>query len=333
MLKSILSALALSIFCIQLHAQPNFVIIYTDDMGWTGTSVEMDTSIANGGSKSDYYLTPGLDTFATQGMVFSRAYAPAPKCAPSRNSILTGKTPARANYTEVSSRVDSTRNLLAPVLSNRLNPSYTILPEWLQSTGLNYTTAHFGKWHIGGGQSRPQLNGFDSADGNTGNNDGNTGNGAVPDPKTMFDLTTRSKAFIQSAVNAGDPFYLQVSHYAVHSGFEYLQSTFTDYDTVSVGTNHDSQIYGAMTTDTDSAIWILNKFIDSLQLDTNTYVVVMSDNGAATGISNNTPLQRGKVFLWEGGIRTPFMIKGPGISPGTYCHEPIAQWDLYKTIT
>ena len=73
--------------------QPNIILILTDDQGWNGTSQQMNQNMPN--SKSDYYITPNVERIAGQGMTFSRGYAPAPKCAPTRNSILTGQTPAK----------------------------------------------------------------------------------------------------------------------------------------------------------------------------------------------------------------------------------------------
>ena len=83
--------------------QPNFVIIMLDDQGWTGSSVQMDADLST--SKSDYYVTANLETLASSGMVFSRGYAPAPKCAPSRNSILTGMSTARNSFTSTDNNI------------------------------------------------------------------------------------------------------------------------------------------------------------------------------------------------------------------------------------
>ena len=69
------------------------LLVYIDDLGWADTSVEMIHGRKN--TRSDFYQTPHLQRMADEGMVFSDAYAPAPVCTPSRNSMLHGMTPAR----------------------------------------------------------------------------------------------------------------------------------------------------------------------------------------------------------------------------------------------
>ena len=92
-MKNIL--LLLSVCCLTKFsfAAPNFIVVYMDDLGWADTSVEMVRDQSE--TRSDFYETPNLEQLAEEGMVFSDAYAPAPVCTPSRNSILHGMTPAR----------------------------------------------------------------------------------------------------------------------------------------------------------------------------------------------------------------------------------------------
>ena len=81
------------VFGLTAVEKPNFVLIYVDDLGWTDSSVEMVQGDEN--TRSDFYQTPFLAKLAQEGMVFSNAYAPAPVCTPSRNSMLHGMTPAK----------------------------------------------------------------------------------------------------------------------------------------------------------------------------------------------------------------------------------------------
>ena len=76
--------------------RPNFILFLVDDLGWTDTSVAMMRGRPD--SCSDFYRTPALERMARQGMVFSSAYAPAPVCSPTRDSILYGQTPARLHH-------------------------------------------------------------------------------------------------------------------------------------------------------------------------------------------------------------------------------------------
>ena len=72
---------------------PNFVLIYIDDLGWTNTSVSMDSRQPN--ELQGFYETPNIEALAARGMRFSNAYAPASVCTPARKSIQIGKSPAR----------------------------------------------------------------------------------------------------------------------------------------------------------------------------------------------------------------------------------------------
>lgn len=323
-------------FTVKISAQvpPNFVIVVLDDQGWTGTSVQMDALITD--SKSDFHITPTLETLALNGMTFSQGYAPAPKCSPSRASILTGKTPARNNFTTTDNAIATNKILIEPTIVKALDGNEITYAEWLKSTGLNYRTAHFGKWHQGNSTaSSPASNGFDFTDGSTNNNTGNQGGTVQTDPKKIFELTTKSIEFIQDAVKDGVPFALQLSHYSVHEDVEARQATIDLYSDAlqrPLGTRHDNIEYAAMTEDTDDGIDLLLTEITNLGLDDNTYIIFVSDNGAQLNLSNNSPLSYGKSFIKEGGIRVPFIIKGPNVVKNIKNTEAIVGYDLFPTI-
>ncbi|WP_297798708.1 sulfatase-like hydrolase/transferase [uncultured Polaribacter sp.] len=321
-------------FGFNVTAQSNFVIVVLDDQGWTGTSVQMDASLLD--SKSDYYITSELESLASKGMTFSRGYAPAPKCSPSRNSILIGKTPARANFTNTDNVIATGKILIEPTIITVLDGNEVTYAEWLKSIGMNYRTAHFGKWHQGNtSDSSPANNGFDFTDGSTSNGDGSQGGTVQADPKKIFELTTKSIEFIQNAVNDGVPFALQLSHYAVHSDIEARQETIDLYNDEAqrpIGTRHDNVEYAAMTEDTDDGLGLLLDEITNLGLDSNTYVIFVSDNGGQMNFTDNSPLSFGKTFIKEGGIRVPFIVKGPNIIQDSRNSEVIVGYDLFPTI-
>src|SRR5690606_38410562 len=129
-----------------------------DDLGWSSLSTPMDKTDPQ--SASDYHETPSLDRLAAAGMRFSRAYAPASICSPSRRSILFGHTPVRQGY-------ESFEAAYRPMSGN-----YPTLPQVLKSIDGRYKTAHFGKWDIRAGFS-PEDAGYDESDGDTGNKNGN----------------------------------------------------------------------------------------------------------------------------------------------------------------
>ena len=313
-------------------APPNFVVVLVDDMGWTGTSIEMSDAIPE--SKSGFYFTPNIDSLiAKKGMTFSQGYAPAPKCSPSRCAILTGQTTARNQFTETGSGLTTGRRLVSPATNNSIDLTDVTIGEWLK-TAAGYRTAHYGKWHLG--SNGTAANGFDFGDGNTNNNDGDQGGVVQTDPKKIFDLSTKAVDFITAAKNDGVPFYIQVSHYAVHGPTEAQQATIDLYNNNAErpnnsNGNHNNEEYGAMTEDMDTGTGQILQTIKNLGLEGNTYVVFMSDNGAPNGQSSNAPLLGGKVQLTEGGIRVPFIVKGPNIPENTYNATPIVGYDLFPT--
>ncbi|MCK4564068.1 MAG: sulfatase [Verrucomicrobia bacterium] len=305
-------------------AKPNFVFILVDDMGWTGTSVEMDDRIEE--SKSDFYQTPNIEKLAKRGMRFSRAYSPGSLCTPSRAAILTGKTPAELHMTTPGGgRSQPYQKLAAPTHIKELPTSETTLAEALKKQG--YSTAHLGKWHLGYGN--PGEHGFDVHDGSTGNDS----NGTETNPKDIFGLTQRACDFLDKQVKNGNPFYLQLSHYAVHSPTETLDTSKERFSILQKGAHHSDADYAAMTWDLDASIGTLLEKIDTLKLSGHTYVVFMSDNGAPGNPRRpqNIPLNGGKGSFYEGGIRVPLIVRGPGIEPNTFCRENMTGCDLFPT--
>ncbi len=319
-MKKILSYLLLA--CVA-HAQPpNFVFILVDDMAWSGTSAEMIEGDAQ--SKSDFYQTPNIEKLAEQGMRFSNAYAPASMCTPSRAAILTGKTPAELHMTTPGGgRVQAWHKLAAPRHLMDLPESETTIAELLRKEG--YTTAHLGKWHLGRGN--PGDHGFDVHDGSTENDSG----GTDANPKDLFGITGRAVEFMKD--NKSRPFYLQLSHFAVHTPFQCLEKSTEKFSRVRKGDRHDNIEMAAMTWDLDQSIGTLLAAIDELGLAENTCVVLMSDNGGAATprSSQNLPLNGGKGTFYEGGIRVPLILRGPGIKANTFCDEPVTGCDLLPT--
>ena len=326
--------LILLISSVSLFAQnPNIIIVLSDDQGWTGTSHRMIDNANN--SRSDYYVTPNIERIAANGMTFSQGYAPAAKCAPTRNSILTGQTPASALFTTTGNGLTSGEILNTPMITPSLDANKTTLPELIKQIAPTYWTAHFGKWHLG--NVTPDNHGFDRHDGSNNNDAGNATNGQPiqTDPKKIFTLSDSAMSFIDDAFNNNHPFYMQISHYAVHSVDEATQGTFNTYSDASLrppGNNHNDTLYGAMTEDLDKGLGLILDKLDALGIANNTYVIYLSDNGASTTQSANTPLRRGKTFLYEGGIRVPFLISGPNVPASTYNTIPVVGYDLYPTI-
>lgn len=327
----------------QQAKRPNFILILTDDLGWSCFSSKMDDR--NPDSKSDYYETPNIDKFAAQSMRFTRGYAPDPICTPSRRSIQFGQTSIRQGDEEFPTHY-------VPAQSTSQS-----IPQVLKAFDSRYKAAHFGKWDLRA-KITPEQVGYDVSDGDTGNKNGDissdreekwaqkyiTGN-----PKQIDSITQRSIHFMQQQVKANNPFYLQVSHYATHVNFETQQASFDKFKAKPEGKKHQNPAWAGMISDLDKGIGELLKRVDDLGIADNTYIVLMADNGAVEFIppvSNrldhpttfktqmrNYPLRGGKWTLYEGGIRVPFIVKGPGVQKGTQSDVPVAGWDLLPTFS
>ncbi len=309
-------------------AKPNFVFIYADDMGWTGTSVEMIPGDPS--TKSDYYLTPNIEKLAAMGMRFSAAYAPAAMCTPSRAAVLTGKTPAEIHITTPGPGLGTNAHKLRPPTQLREFPaSETSIAEALKPAG--YASAYFGKWHLG--QGNPGQHGFDVHDGSTSN--GTPENSGADNPKDIFGINERAFAFMRENVKEGRPFYAQLFHYAVHAPTATKAESETKFEAMKKGKRHAGVPFAGMTWDFDESIGAVLEEIDSLGIADNTYVVFMSDNGgpsnARFGVQNNAPLSKGKSTLYEGGLRVPLIITGPGIAANSYSPESVTGCDLFPT--
>ena len=312
---------------------PNFILILSDDQGWNGTSVQMMDDVPQ--SKSDYHETPNLECLANRGMRFSSAYASAPVCSPSRYSIQFGQTPARLKMI----RVGMNTNHINHQASNTI-------PKLLKEINKNYKSAHFGKWGI---DVHPSVLGYDESDGITGNRDGvfnhksnrkQWQNNVDEDPKKIFSTTDRAIDFLERQAISKQPFFMQVSHYAVHSDIMMRQKTIDKYMEKPRGKYQKHAGFAAMTEDLDHGVGLLLDRLKALGLDKNTYVIYTSDNGAVPVMppkpkynrGSNFPLSRGKWDAMEGGIRVPFVISGPKIAAGIESDTPITHSDLLPTI-
>jgi len=325
------SSLPKSLVCgkaISKKDKPNFIFILVDDMGWTGLSTFMDENTAQ--SKSDFYNTPRLAKFASESMRFSNAYAPSPMCTPSRASFLTGKSPAMLHITNPgrADRQPKKQQVIPPQHINYLPAGEVTIAEILKKQ--NYATAHFGKWHLSG--QGPGDHGFDQHDGNTSN--GGPGTYTDPNPKDIFGITKRANAFMDEQVKEQKPFYLQLSHYAVHGPYQALEKTEETFSDREKGSRHNNVTYAAMTKDLDTSIGMVLDEVDKLRIANNTYIIVMSDNGAGNprNPDENTPLNKGKATLWEGGIRVPLIIRGVNIKPNSFCKSNVIGYDLFPTL-
>ncbi len=337
--------------------KPNIVLLLIDDWAWNGSPVPMDDQMAN--SRMPVLQMPNLERLASEGMKFRNAYSGAPQCSPSRVCIQTGQSAARTGFTVYLGKpkdpyYDTRRQyqklpLVPNVSDSSIDAGTTTIPEALKPLG--YSSAHVGKWHMGGD---PGEEGYVVHDGDTNNNPGNTVGKVsrqpedITDPKLMFSITERAIGFMKDQVKAGAPFYLQVSHYAMHEGRECLNATREKYvkhplvqawyrkagktaDTIN--RKQDPAIWLGMAEDLDGRIGAVLNEIKTLGIEDNTYVIVVADNGYRHSFlpGLTQPLHAAKWWAWQGGIRVPMIVKGPDIKAGAEFQENVVNYDFLPT--
>jgi arylsulfatase A len=199
------------------NTKPNIVFFLVDDMGF------MDV----GYNGSSFYETPNIDRLAKEGVRFNQAYSACHVCSPTRASIMTGKYPARLNLTDwLPGRKDYPfQKLKNAVIEQQLPTAEITLPEMLKANG--YSTAIFGKWHLNEDNGTPLQHGFDKRlpEWNKGwpltyyypyNLQGLE---SGKEGEYLTDrLTTEAIQYIES--NKDKPFFVYLSHFAVHDPIE-----------------------------------------------------------------------------------------------------------------
>jgi arylsulfatase A len=314
----------------------NVVLILVDDMGWADVGCD--------GSK--FYETPNIDRLAREGMRFTDGYAACPVCSPTRASIMTGHAPARLHLTDflVGTRWPKD-SPITPIKDWQkfLPESEITLPQMLKSVG--YVTGHIGKWHLGKGQP-PEYRGFDV----------NVAGGEWGSPPSYFSpyknnkiadgpvgeyLTDRLEAeaekFIES--NKDRAFFLQLAHYGVHIPLRAKADLIERYKGKPEEHGQKNATYAAMIQSVDEGVGRMLKKLDDLGIADRTVVIFTSDNGGLSvpeggpTPTSNAPLRDGKGYLYEGGIRVPWIVKWPGVTKaGSVCSTPIISTDLMASV-
>lgn len=308
-------------------SKPNFVIIFTDDQGYEDVGCFGSPDIR----------TPRLDAMAEEGMRFTSFYAQ-PICGPSRAALMTGCYPMRVAERGHTKQVH-------PIL----HQDEITLAEVLKKRG--YSTACFGKWDLAKHSQRdffmdlfPTRQGFDYFFGTPTSNDGIANlyrNEELIEPKSnMATLTQRytdeAIAFIKK--NQEQPFFVYLPHTMPH--------TRLDASAKFKGKSKRG-LYGDVIEEIDYNVGRLLDVIKDLDLADNTYVLFTSDNGPwlvknkdhadghLTGDHGGSagPLRSGKVSTFEGGVRVPAILWGPGRVPaGSTCDSIATTMDVMPTL-
>lgn len=312
--------------------RPNIVFMMSDDQAWNGLSVPMHPDLK--WSKSSVVETPNLEKLAAQGMRFSAAYAPSSVCSPTRISLQTGRSPAAMHWTKASSSVTAADGykMVGPRNIREIDRKDVTIGELLRDAG--YATAHYGKWHINGGG--PAAHGYDEGDGEIGNEYAHQY--GDPNPADIFGMANRAVAFMEKSKGANKPFFIQMSWHALHAPQNAMKETLAKYSQ-RMNTSVEEKRVGsaAIAENLDTGVGMVVDAIDRLGLAGNTFVIYMSDNGSGGGGGKGGKgggrggLAGGKGGVWEGGIRSPMIIRGPGIPAASWCHERIVGYDFFPT--
>ena len=325
--------LVLVLFTFDAHAEssrPNVVFILADDLGYG--------DLGSYGARD--IRTPHLDRLAREGVRLTNYYSAGAVCTPTRVAFLTGRYQQRvgmewANY---------------PIGTPGLPTSETSVATMLKRNG--YTTAVFGKWHVGGtAEFAPNAHGFDTFFGFLGPNvDFFTHREVVPhfrvpdlfeDTKPveregyMTDLITeRSVSFIERQGQRGDtpPFFLYVSYNAPHWPFQPPDPDRRWEATPENRLEGNRKDYASMVESMDEGVGRILKTLADRGLAENTLVIFSSDNGGER-LSRNAPFFNHKATLWEGGIRVPCVMRWPGQLPiGKTSEQAVITMDLTASI-
>ena len=296
---------------------PNFVILFADDLGIN--------DLGCFGRKDQN--TPNLDKLAAEGARFTQAYAAASVCSPSRAALMTGQSPARLKITTfLTGRSDraSHRVLAAPINLHLPNGVQTIA-QLLKPKG--YVSAAVGKWHLGGKGHQPTDHGFDESF--TGKV--NPGAESPQGGKGELGQADYAVKFIQK--NKANPFLLYLAFDNPHIPLA------APAKAIEANAKSFHPTYAALIESLDVAVGRVMKALEDQGLAKNTFVVFASDNGGVhiselkeSPATYNAPSRAGKGFVYEGGLRTPLIIRYPGRLASRVISEPVVLGDLCPTI-
>jgi len=303
---------------------PNIVIILTDDQGYA--------DLGCFGAKD--LRTPNLDRMAREGLRFTDFYVAQAVCTASRAALMTGCYPNRVG-------LQGALNHQSPI---GISDDEMLLPQLCRSRG--YQTAAYGKWHLGcQPKFMPLRHGFDEYFGIPYSNDNGPlhatmrGLPALPlyegeqvletDPdQTQFTrrITEHAVGFIER--NRERPFFLYVPHIMPHVPI---------HASAAFKGRSGRGLYGDVIEEID---WSVGQILGALRsngVDDHTLVLFFSDNGPflsyGTHAGRAEPLREGKLTAWDGGMRSPCILRWPGRTPaGRICTEPVMSIDLLPTL-
>jgi len=288
------------------RSAPNVILIMTDDQGYGDIAVH----------GNPYIKTPELDRLHDESIRFTDFHVNA-FCSPTRAALMTGRMSDR---THVRSTV---------YLRNHLNREETTMAEFFKASG--YRTAHFGKWHLGENYPyRPMDRGFDQwigiGDGGLATSSDFWGNDRMDDYYNCNGVWKKIKGFNTDVFfdetmkfiseNKNDPFFVYLATNVPHGPMNVLQEWREEYE----GRNFkmrsvpwgDTKDLFASITRVDKNLGQLRKFLSENNLDKNTILIFLTDNGSADGSHIfNDGMRGGKGSVYDGGHRVPCFVYWP----------------------
>jgi arylsulfatase A-like enzyme len=316
----------------EVAERPNIVVILTDDQGYADISLNP--------KHPKEVSTPNMDALADAGIVFSQGYTSGHVCSPTRAGLMLGRYQQRVG---VYSAGDGGRGF---------DPKLPIFPSFLPK---EYVSTAIGKWHLGLDDDYPDLKwhamsrGFDECYkfmGRGGHSyfdlrSDSTGKFAHPiyrNRKRINDegyltnrLTEEAVAFIDR--DKERPFFLYLAYNAVHAPAEAPQEDIDAYRKRFPGISEKRVILMAMLKHLDDGVGEVVAKLKQEKLFDNTILFFLTDNGGSKAMSaDNTPLRGFKGSLYEGGIRTPFIVSWPArFKGGRTIDTPIISFDILPT--
>jgi arylsulfatase A-like enzyme len=310
----------------ELDALPNIILIFTDDQGYNDLGVYGSPDIA----------TPHIDKLAREGVRFTNFYVAQAVCSASRAGLLTGTYPNRLGI----------HGALDHSSKHGLNPEETTIAEMLKPLG--YSSAIFGKWHLGHHpEFLPTNQGFDEYYGIPYSNDMWPNHPETKDyypPLPMYEndkvvdtiwtdqsmfttlFTEKSIDFIQR--NKETPFFLYLAHPMPHVPL-FVSDKFKG--------KSERGLYGDVIMEIDWSVGEIMKTLEENELDENTMVIFLSDNGPWLSYSGHAgsayPLREGKGTSWDGGVKVPAIFRWKGQWPsGAIQNNPAMSIDILPTL-
>jgi arylsulfatase A-like enzyme len=305
------------------NSRLNVVIFLADDLGW-----------ADVGFHHSEIHTPVIDRLATEGTRFERAYS-FPVCSPTRSGLMTGRSPMRlgTGYT-----------VIRPWSTYGIPLTERFIPQAFKDAG--YQTAITGKWHLGHSRRAffPNARGFDHAYGHlngaidyfTHERDGGldwnrNGKSIREEGYSTYLIGDEAIRFIKNR-DRSRPVFVYIPFNSPHAPLQAPQNVIDKYANIS---DNKRRIYAAMTDAMDTTIGKVLATLDQEGMRDNTLVLFFSDNGGPTESgSRNTPLRGGKGSAFEGGIRSPTVMRWPGhIKAGAISNQMMTMMDYFPTLT